>query len=110
MNANLFTCDVSIKSPAEVDLAMLMDYLREYGESAELYSETDKLAIYSDFQELIDRLKTNNISICCALRKGNFSNKSMGNVKPLPIAILYITAFAKGEEPETFLVEKSFSI
>ena len=89
MNANLFTCDVPVKGQAEIDLAKLMDYVREYGESAELYSETDKLAVYSDFQDLIDRLKKNNISLCCALRKGSFSQV---NVKHLPVFILYMTA------------------
>lgn len=107
MNANLFTCDAPVKGQAEIDLAKLMDYVREYGESAELYSEIDKLAVYSDFQDLIDRLKKNNISLCCALRKGSFSQV---NVKHLPVFILYITAFTKGKEPDTFLVEKSLSM
>jgi transcriptional regulator with XRE-family HTH domain len=107
MNASLFTCDVIVQGQAEADLAQLMDYVREYSESAELYSETDKLAIYSDFQGLLDRLKANNISLCCALRKGNFSNT---NVKHLPMFVLYMTAFTKGKEPDTFLVEKSLSM
>lgn len=50
MNANLFTCDAKIKGQAEVDLAILMDYLRDYGESHDLYNEVDKLSIYEELQ------------------------------------------------------------
>ncbi len=107
MNANVFSCDAKVKGQTEIDLANLMDYVREYGESAELYSETDKLSVYSDFQELIDSLMTNEISLCFALRKGSLKNSNALN---LPLNVLYITAFNKGEEPDTFLVEKRISM
>lgn len=107
MNANLFTCDAKIKGQAEVDLAILMDYLRDYGESHDLYNEVDKLSIYEELQVLIDNLSNNNISLCCALRHGNFSSK---DVKSIPISILYMTAFDKGNEPESFSIEKKVRI
>jgi transcriptional regulator with XRE-family HTH domain len=103
MNAKIFTCDAKVTGQAEADLATLMDFLSDYGESHDLYSETDRLIIYADFQELLDNLKANSISICCALRKSQFSSES---VKNLPISVLYLTAFTKGAEPETFIVEK----
>jgi transcriptional regulator with XRE-family HTH domain len=104
MNANMFTCDAKIKGQAEVDLAILMDYLRDYGECHDLYTEVDKLSVYEQLQVLIDDLSNNNISLCCALRHGNFSSK---DAKKIPISILYMTAFDKGNEPETFSVEKA---
>lgn len=103
MNANLFSCNVAIQGQAEIDLANIMDYLKEYGDSHELYSEVDKLSIYEELQILIDRLKNNNISLCCALRKGNFSSK---NPKHIPISVLYMIAFEQGSEPESFNVER----
>ncbi len=110
MNANLFSCATVVKGSAELDLASLMDYAREYGESAELYSERDKIAVYSDFQSLIDNLKEANISLCCALRRGSFRNRSFEKSHSLPINTLYMVAFAKGDEPETLCVEKSLVI
>lgn len=106
MQANLFSCATEVKGSAELELATLMDYLREYGESAEHYSETDKIAVYLDFQGLIDSLKASNISLCCALRKGIFRDKSVEKSRPLSINTLYMVAFSKGDEPETLCVEK----
>lgn len=107
MNANLFTCDAKIKGQAEVELATLMDYIRDYGDSHDLYSEVDKLSVYEQLQNLINNLNENNITLCCALRHGNFSSN---DAKKIPISILYMTAFDKGNEPETFSVEKEIRI
>lgn len=103
MTANLFTCEAHIKGKAETHLAELMDYLKEYGECHDLYSEVDKLTVYEEIQYFIDNLIHEKISLCCALRHGVFSSK---NVKSIPISVLYMTAFNQGSEPECFYVEK----
>lgn len=107
MNANLFSCDAKINGQAEVDLAILMDYLRDYGECHDLYSEVDKLSVYEQLQVLVDNLSNKNISLCCALRHGKFSSKDS---KKIPISILYMTAFDKGNEPESFSIEREIRI
>lgn len=103
MNAHLFTCEACIDGQAEIHLAELMDYLKDYGECHELYREVDKLTIYADIQCFIDKLMHEKISLCCAVRNGVFSSK---NAKSIPISVLYMTAFNRGSEPECFYVEK----
>ncbi|MDP8568797.1 hypothetical protein, partial [Methylophilus aquaticus] len=103
MNANLFTCEAYVEGQAETHLAELMDYLKEYGECHDLYSEVDKLTVYEEIQYFIDNLMHEKISLCCALRHGVFSSK---DVKSIPISVLYMTAFNQGSEPKCFYVEK----
>lgn len=97
------------REPAEC-FAELVDYLRDYRDCAELYSEVDKLDVYHEVQQYIDALDGLGISIAYAKRKTKLTNENWQDKTPWSVVILYLGAFRKGEVPEKVIVSKKVVI
>jgi transcriptional regulator with XRE-family HTH domain len=105
-------CDYSSASfdlpdSAAQEFAMLVDYLRDYRDSADFFSEVQKLDVYADLQMHIDELTKANISLCYAKRHTKLVCKDSTDKTPWSVTILYLIAFKKGEEPKQFMVPRA---
>lgn len=82
----------------------LTDYAREYREYFEEYSETKIHAVHQEFQEYLEELKQLDVSISFATREIANDDAQSNEVNPSPGIALYLVAFPRGEEPDSFLV------
>lgn len=94
---------IELKGPATHEFASLVDYLHEFRDCADLYSEVDKLDVHSDLQNRIDNLAALNVSVCCGVRKVRLRMGS-SDAEGYPTSILYTIAFPKGREPKELIV------
>lgn len=86
---------------------MLVDYLRDFRDCADAFSETQKFDVYDELQCHIDALKTLGVSLRYAERKMQVKFGADENSKPMPINVLYVVAFPLGKEPEQFATPRS---
>lgn len=82
----------------------LTDYLREYRQCIDEYSETRIADIHEEFQEYLDELKTLGVSISYASRDIAPDSPEEKQLDREASRVLYLIAFPVGEEPESFLV------
>ncbi|MGF6300150.1 helix-turn-helix domain-containing protein [Paraburkholderia sp. WC7.3d] len=66
---DLSTPAFELTREADEEFAALVNYMREYRDCSDLYSETQKFDVYDDMQRHIDALKTLGVSLCYAERK-----------------------------------------
>ncbi len=112
------TCSVDLSEPAfeltrEADetFAALVDYLRDYRDCADAYSEMQKFDVYDEMQSHIDALKAFGVSLRYATRKVQVTwGSDAADAKPMPVTVLYVVGFPLGEEPEQFATPKSDGI
>ncbi len=103
-NASQFSEGTDLSGPAEEIFARLSDYCRDYGESAELYSATDKLGVYQELDSYVADLATEGVSLAAATRAAVINAKlSPPGVR---LDILYVVAFPKDSVPENFAVPR----
>lgn len=102
-----FSEQEELTGEAAAEFAMIADYFRDFRDSAELYSEVDKLDIYAEIQQHLDALDRNGIGLCYAVRETKLVGKDWVNKTPMPVTLVYITAGKKGNLPERFVVAKA---
>lgn len=85
----------------------LIDMMREVRDIFGMYSEVQKIEIYSEFQKIISALSTSGFSTVTAERKTAI--KFENGEKPFPVTLVYVNFFKKGFEPKQFLVPKEIS-
>lgn len=108
---DLSTSGFEISREADEEFAVLIDYMREYRDCSELYSEVQKFDIYDDLQRHIDGLKALGVSLRYAERKIMLRITSDDvNTKPFDTSVLYVVAFPIGKEPEEFSTPRSVGI
>jgi transcriptional regulator with XRE-family HTH domain len=95
---------VEMSSKAEEVFAHLTDYCTEYADCDELYSATDKLSVYAELDELVATLDAEGVSLVGASREVML--KVQGSDSPWKVTIVYVVAFAKGQEAETLAVPR----
>jgi transcriptional regulator with XRE-family HTH domain len=93
---------------AEESFAALVDYLREYRDCADLYTEVQKREVYTEMQVYIDTLKAQGVALCYAQRNVQVRLGVDPDSNSMPIDLLYLVGFPLGEEPEEFAVPRSF--
>lgn len=106
-DACLFTegVDLSTASTAAEELfAQASDYCREYGDCAELYSASDKLAVYEELGAYLSGLATKGVCLVAATRAVTF--KSQGSAPGHRMDVLYVVAFLKERMPEHIAVAR----
>lgn len=91
------------RSVAE-ELAHLADYLAEYMDCADLYTQVQKLDIYDELQAHVDSLDS--MGVC--LRYGQRSFKAMptADLGGFSIRILHVLAYEKDQAPSAFPVPR----
>jgi len=87
---------------AEEQFAALIDYMRDYRDCAESFSETGKFEIYDEMQAQIDALKALGISLCYSTRTLQFKATEVVDAKPFPMTAMYLVTFPLGKEPKQF--------
>lgn len=104
-SADMFSTAFDLPREADEAFAELTDYLREYRDCSDLYSEADKFPIYDELNELLQTLDDHAVSLCCATR--NAMLRTNGNAQGIRVCVLYVVAFPKGKEPEQFAVARA---
>lgn len=99
---DLSTSGFEMSREADETFAMLVDYLRDYRDCADLYSEMQKFEVYDEMQTHIDALMAMGVSLSYATRKLQIKTNSGPEAKPLPAALLYVITFPAGKEPKEF--------
>lgn len=105
---DLSTPAVELTRAAEERFAELIDYFRDYRDCADMYSQSDKFAIYDELQGHIDALQSLGVSLRYATRK--VAVKAAPDVKPWATTVLYVIAFPLGKEPTEFATPRSMPI
>lgn len=104
-SANMFSEAVELKGPSNALFARLTDYCREYADCDELYSATDKLSVYEDFDELLTDLKEAGVTLVGAVR--DIALKGPGSDAVVGRGVLYVVAFLSGDEAEELAVPRA---
>jgi len=92
-----------IEVAAQEEFAALTDFLREFRDCHDLYSEVDKLEIYAQCQEHIDALAGMKVALRYATRKVVLKVRGApADTRPIPIEVLYLIAFPPGDVPKQF--------
>lgn len=104
-SANMFSEAIELKGPGNELFAQLTDYCREYADCDELYSATDKLGVYEDFDELLANLKAAGVTLVGAVR--DIALKGHGSEAVVGRGILYVVAFLSGNEAEELAVPRA---
>ncbi len=107
---DLSTPAFEMSREADEEFAALVDYLREYRDCADMYSEVQKFEVYDEMQGHIDALKAMGVSLCYAIRKLQVTIGGDPEAKPLPTTALYVIAFPVGKEPKEFATPKTVGI
>ena len=94
---------------AQEEFAALTDYIREYRDCHDLYTEVDRLDIFDEIQGHVDTLAQLKVSLRYATRKVAFKAPGApAEAQPLRIDILYLIAYPAGDEPTEFATPRSF--
>lgn len=80
----------------------LTDYVREYREYFEEYSDARISDIHAEFQEYLSELKGLDVTISYATR--DLPSETPQEKGSSQATALYLVAFPLGEEPDSFLV------
>lgn len=85
--------------------ASLVDYFRDYRDCASEHSESTKLAVYDEMQELIDELQRHQVSLQYATREVHLKLASdRQGAEPLAVQMSYLIAFERSKIPTEFAV------
>lgn len=105
-------CTPGLELPREVEevFARLVDYLREYRECEELYSEVDKLEVYGETQSYIGQLHDMGVSLRFAERHVALNTNPAPGAAPFKTSILYLVAFRVGHEPGEFVTPRHVTL
>ena len=100
-SADLCTPGFDMDREAQEVFAQLIDYLRDFRDCHDLYSEVQKLEVHDELQSLIDNLKALSISLRYATRRLAFKADSP-EAKAVPASVLYLVTYPLGKEPQEF--------
>jgi transcriptional regulator with XRE-family HTH domain len=89
--------------------AEMVDYLRDYRDCADLYSEVDKLDAHREFESFLSQLQALGVSMRYSIRNVKMKFGGAGS-EPISTKVLYLVGFALGSEPETFSTPKAWKI
>lgn len=106
MDAYVLDYPDDLPMEAKQTFATLSDYMIEYGDVHELYSESERIVAYDDIDRLLTELDAHTVSVCYALRHKELIGDQWVNKTPVSITIGYVCAFKKGHEPKHFAVPK----
>lgn len=105
---DLSTPAFELTREADECFAALIDYFRDYRDCADMYSQSDKFAVYDDLQGHIDALQALGVSLRYATR--TVVVKGAPDAKPWTTTVLYVVAFPLGKEPTEFATPRSMQV
>jgi transcriptional regulator with XRE-family HTH domain len=107
-NAYNYVCDDEINEKAKKVAATLFDYLNDYGDAPEFYSNVDKLDVHRELNDLLRALEGHGAIIYSAVRCTSLLGKTWTDQTPMPVDILYLLVHLKDKIIEEILVPKRF--
>jgi transcriptional regulator with XRE-family HTH domain len=107
---DLSTPGFELSREADEEFAALVDYMREYRDCSDAYTELQKFDVYDDLQRHIDALNTLAVSLRYAERKVRLRLNSDADAKPFDTSVLYVVAFPAGKEPDEFATPRSIGV
>ncbi|KQQ45661.1 hypothetical protein ASF58_18975 [Methylobacterium sp. Leaf125] len=99
---------VDMSPSAEQALATLRDYFQDYGDVHDCYSETQKLGVNSDFQELIDTLAAAGIGLCAGTRRVRIGGS--GDDGAVSATLIHLVAGSLDDLPKAIRVPRRMSM
>lgn len=106
-NAYNFHYDVSLSLDAKLVAAEMFDYLREYNDADELYSEVQKLGTYEDLDGYLMQLNNAGFKVHSALRSTNIVGKTWEDRTPLAMSIAYVVIDQHDKDIREIMAAKS---
>jgi transcriptional regulator with XRE-family HTH domain len=103
-----YICDDEITEKAKEVAATLFDYLNDYGDAAELYSNVDRLHVHQELDALLRELDGHGAIVYFAVRHTSIVGKSWPDQTPMPVDILYLVVHCTEKLIKEFLVPKEF--
>jgi transcriptional regulator with XRE-family HTH domain len=103
-SAALFHEAVDLPAEAAEVFARLTDFCRDYADCDELYLAVDKLGVYEELEHLVGQLADMKLTLMAATRDTHL--RTNGSTNGVPVSILYVVAFPKGQEVEELIVAK----
>lgn len=103
-HAFVFTEATDFPRSTEELLAQVSDYCRDYADSAELYSASDKLDVYDELGGYIAGLADAGVCLVAATRAVTF--KAEGSAPAFETHIVYVVAFPTDGVPEHIAVSR----
>jgi hypothetical protein len=101
----------ALSTDAEAEFAALMDYMRDFRDCADLYSESQKLDVYADLQDHIDALAQQQVALSYSVRKVALRwNHAVAAEESSRASILYVLAYPAGKEPKEVAVPRKAKI
>jgi transcriptional regulator with XRE-family HTH domain len=108
---DLSTPGFEMSREADEEFAALIDYMREYRDCSDLYTEVQKFDVYDDLQRHIDDLHALSVSLRYAERKVRLRfNNDDADARPIDTNVLYVIAFPVGKEPDEFATPRSIGV
>lgn len=105
-DADLCSAGFDMNRETSVAFARVVDYVREYRDCHDMYSEVEKVGIHDELQSHLDELHANGVTLRFAERKVALKGPN-GEGKPLAMSILYVVAYRAGEEPDEFVTPRN---
>jgi transcriptional regulator with XRE-family HTH domain len=103
-----YVSDDELTENAQGVAATLFDYLNEYGDAAELYSNVDKLHVHKALDALLRDLDGYGAVVYSAVRHTSIVGERWPDQTPMPVDVLYLLVHCKEKIIKEFLVSKEF--
>lgn len=107
---DLSTPGFDMSREADEEFSALIDYMREYRDCSDLYTEVQKFDVYDELQRHIDGLNALGVSLHYSERKVKLRLNGEEEAEPFDASVLYVVGFPVGKEPEEFATLRSVGI
>lgn len=98
-----------LPADAAETFAAMTDYVRDYRDCAEHYSETAKIEVYRELEDYMAQLQAQGVGMRYAFRDVEMPVGADGS-ESLAVRILYLVGFPVGQEPLAFATPKAWKI
>ena len=111
IDVSCFHYDEALGPDAKAAAAAIFDYLRDYGDVDELYSETGKLTVYEELDGLLRTLESTGVAAHSALRRAVFRDDATNlDAKPLSVTVGYLIVDTADKEIQEIWPEKQVRV
>lgn len=93
--------------PVQQEFAILLDYLRDYRDAADEYSEVQKLDVHADLQKHLDAITSAGFVVLAARRDTQLVARDCADAKPVTARLLYLTTAPKDQSPRKLAVPRT---
>lgn len=107
---DMSTPGFEMERSAEETFAQLVDYMHEYRDCHDLYSEVQKLELFDELQGYIDQLRELGISLRFAERNLALKVNPDPDAQPFRTSALYVVTYRLGHEPDEFVTPRKVRV